>query len=98
MHVIFRGDPLELARGEGLSRTSLPLWGLTFPMGVAVDVSSLSLEQQAKLSRNSHFEVVSDAAPAAEAAPAPMADAPAPEPEASAPSAPAKKATRSAKE
>lgn len=58
MQVVFRGDPLELERGESLSRLSLDLWGVHFPMNQAVDVSHLSVDQQRKLSRNAHFEVL----------------------------------------
>lgn len=58
MQVVFRGDPVELERGDSLSRVSLDLWGKHFPMNQAVDVSDLSVAQQQKLSRNPHFEVL----------------------------------------
>lgn len=69
MRVVFRGDPVELERGQGLSRTSLDLWGVHFPMNVAVDVSHLDADMQRRLSRNPHFQVVADEAPVATPAP-----------------------------
>lgn len=76
MKLIFRGDPNELQSGGALSRQSLTLEGVFFPMNVAVDASSLSERLKAKLKNNGHFEVVEDAAPAAPAAeePAPPAE------------------------
>lgn len=85
MQVIFRGDPNELARSGGLSRTSIDMYGLHFQMGEAVDVSALSDVQQRKLSTNPHFEVVAAAVASVEAAaPAPAADEDAEEAEAAA--------------
>lgn len=83
MIIIFRGDPAELERGAGLSRQSIELEGVVFPMGVAVDASSLSERLQSKLRTNNHFEVVEAAkalevrgdAPAADAQDAPAAEA-----------------------
>lgn len=57
MKVIFTGDPLELERGEGLSRLSTTIYGVTFPMGAEVDVTHLSETQKRKLLNNSHFRV-----------------------------------------
>ena len=57
MKVIFIGDPLELERGESLSRLSTTLYGVTFPMSAEVDVSHLSDDQKRKLLNNSHFRV-----------------------------------------
>lgn len=78
MQVIFRGDPIELARGEGLSRMSLDLWGAHFPMGQPVDVSHLSDGFKARLRNNAHFEVVAEATPAPipQPAAAPIGEAP----------------------
>lgn len=61
MLVIFRGDPNEYEKGEGLSRTSITIDGVLFPMGQAVDASTLSPKQKEKLGRNPHFEVLGDA-------------------------------------
>jgi len=58
MKVIFTGDPLELERGESLSRLSTTMYGVTFPMSAEVDVSHLSDVQKRKLLNNSHFRVV----------------------------------------
>jgi len=55
MRVIFIGDPIELERGEGLSRLSTTLYGVTFPMSAEVDVSHLSEMQKRKLLNNPHF-------------------------------------------
>ena len=55
MRVIFFGDPIELERGEGLSRLSTTLYGVTFPMSAEVDVSHLSEVQKRKLLNNPHF-------------------------------------------
>lgn len=60
MQVIFRGDPIELERGGGLSRTSITLEGVTFKLGVPTDASGLSPKLQGKLSTNNHFEVVAE--------------------------------------
>lgn len=67
MRLIYRGDPNELAKGGGLSNTSIgPIEGVTFVMGVPTDASPLSERTRAKLAKNNHFEVVADeeAAPA----------------------------------
>lgn len=58
MKVIFTGDPIELERGEGLSRLSTTLYGVNFPMSAEVDVSHLLDVQKRKLLNNSHFRVV----------------------------------------
>lgn len=64
MKVIFTGDPLELERGESLSRLSTTMYGKVFPMSAEVDISDLSDVQKRKLMNNSHFRVVGvDAAP-----------------------------------
>lgn len=63
MKVIFSGDPLELERGEDLSRLSTTIFGKKFPMGVEVDVSDLPEKQQRKLLNNSHFRAVGLDAP-----------------------------------
>ena len=69
MFIRFLGDPIELARGGGLSRTSIEVSGLVFKMGEPVDVSALPAAAQAKLAGNPHFEIVAGAtAVAAEAA------------------------------
>lgn len=88
MQVIFRGDPIELERGGGLSRTSITLEGVTFKLGVPTDASGLSPKLQGKLSTNNHFEVVAEddasvVAPAAAGAPE-QSDADAEEAEATA--------------
>lgn len=57
MKVIFTGDPLELERGESLSRLSTTMYGVHFPMSAEVDVSHLSEVQKRKLLNNSHFKV-----------------------------------------
>lgn len=57
MKVIFVGDPLELERGESLSRLSTTMYGVTFPMQAEVDVTHLSDQQKRKLLNNSHFRV-----------------------------------------
>lgn len=68
MKLIFRGDPLELERGGSLSRQSITIEGVMFPLNQPVDASGLSDRTRAKLAANSHFEVVSEVeAPAAEA-------------------------------
>lgn len=87
MLVIFRGDPAELARGEGLSRLSLDLWGVHFPMNATVDVAHLTIAQQQKLARNPHFEVVESDATGAGAADSPPPPAPMPKPRAAKPRA-----------
>jgi len=58
MRVIFTGDPLELERGESLSRLSTTMYGVTFPMSAEVDVSHLHETQKRKLLNHSHFRVV----------------------------------------
>ena len=58
MKVIFTGDPLELERGESLSRLSTTMYGVHFPMSAEVDVSHLLDVQKRKLLNNSHFRVV----------------------------------------
>jgi hypothetical protein len=58
MQVKFIGDPAETAKGGGLSRTSLEMFGIVFAMGEVVDVSALSGVQRSKLAGNPHFEVV----------------------------------------
>lgn len=55
MKLIFAGDPVELERGEGLSRMSTSIYGVHFPMSVEVDVSHLSDKQKQKLLNNPHF-------------------------------------------
>lgn len=65
MKVIFIGDPIELERGESLSRLSTSMYGVTFPMQAEVDVSHLSEVQQRKLLNNSHFRPAGVDAPAA---------------------------------
>ena len=60
MQVIFRGDPIELERGGGLSRTSITLEGVTFKLGVPTEASGLSPKLQGKLRTNNHFEVVAE--------------------------------------
>lgn len=71
MKVIFTGDPIELERGEGLSRLSTQLFGKTFPMSAEVDVSDLSETQKRKLLNNPHFRAVGvDALPVALVLPA----------------------------
>ncbi len=57
MKVIFTGDPLELERGESLSRLSTTMYGVHFPMQAEVDVSHLDKKLQQKLLNNSHFKV-----------------------------------------
>lgn len=57
MKVIFTGDPIELERGEGLSRLSTQVYGVNFPMSAEVDVSHLSDVQKRKLLTNPHFRV-----------------------------------------
>lgn len=74
MLVIFKGDPIELERGSGLSRTSITIEGVTFYLNQAVDASALSDRVKQKLRNNHHFEVMSAAAPPASA---PAAEAPA---------------------
>lgn len=63
MKVIFIGDPLELERGESLSRLSTTMYGVTFPMQAEVDVSHLSDVQKRKLLNNSHFRAAGVDAP-----------------------------------
>ena len=65
MRVIFIGDPIELERGEGLSRLSTTLYGVTFPMSAEVDVSHLPEAQKRKLLTNPHFRAAGVDAPAA---------------------------------
>lgn len=99
MKLIFRGDPIEIERGLGLSRQSITLEGVTFALGVPTDASALSPRLQAKLRNNSHFEVVVEDAPAAIApAVADASDEEAAEAAAHAARAAAKKAARAAKE
>lgn len=74
MLVIFKGDPNEHAKGEGLSRTSITLDGVYFPMGQAVDASALPARAKDKMRRNPHFEVLGDA-PAFALAPSVLDDA-----------------------
>lgn len=64
MKVIFSGDPIELERGEGLSRVTTTLYGVVFPMSVEVDVSHLSEVQKRKLLNNPHFRAAGVDAPA----------------------------------
>lgn len=64
MRVIFIGDPIEMERGEGLSRLSTSIYGATFPMSAEVDVSHLSEAQKRKLLNNSHFRAAGVDAPA----------------------------------
>lgn len=63
MRVIFIGDPAEIARGEGLSRLSTTLYGVTFPMSAEVDVSHLTDKQKHKLLNNGHFRAAGLDAP-----------------------------------
>lgn len=63
MQLIFRGDPLELARGAGLSRQSVTIEGVTFVMGVPTDASGISERMRGKLAKNTHFEVVAEESP-----------------------------------
>lgn len=63
MKVIFTGDPLELERGESLSRLSTTMYGKTFPMGAEVDVSDLPQKLQQKLLNNAHFRAAGLDAP-----------------------------------
>lgn len=58
MLVIFKGDPIELERGSGLSRTSITIEGVTFYLNQAVDASALSDRAKQKLRNNHHFEVL----------------------------------------
>ena len=71
MQVIFRGDPIELERGGGLSRQAITLEGVTFALNVATDASGLSAKLQAT---NNHFEIVAEDDVAAPAVP-PVVDA-----------------------
>jgi len=64
MRVIFTGDPIEMERGESLSRLSTQIYGVTFPMSAEVDVSHLSEVQQRKLLNNPHFRAAGVDAPA----------------------------------
>lgn len=64
MKVIFTGDPIELERGEGLSRLSTTIYGKIFPMNAEVDVSDLSQKQQQKLLNNAHFRLAGVDGPA----------------------------------
>lgn len=78
MKIIFTGDPIELANGQGLSRLTTQMYGVTFPMGAEVDVSHLSETQKKKLLNNSHFRPAGvDAPPAALILPVSMQAAPA---------------------
>ena len=63
MKVIFTGDPLELERGESLSRLSTTMYGVHFPMSAEVDVSHLLDVQKRKLLNNSHFRAAGVDAP-----------------------------------
>lgn len=84
MKVKFIGDKTELERGAGLSRTRLDVYGKSFVMGEAVDVSDIPAAQQAKLASNPHFEIVADEViPAALVSP-PAADGEKPTPKAEA--------------
>lgn len=58
MHLIFIGDPAELERGGALSRQSITIEDVVFPVGQAVDASALPEKLLAKLAKNSHFKVV----------------------------------------
>jgi hypothetical protein len=58
MQVIFRGDPLERARGQGISRTAITIEGVIFVLDEPRDASSLSDRAKRKLAANNHFEVV----------------------------------------
>lgn len=61
MQVIFRGNPNPDANDE---RRVLEAWGKVFVLGEPVDISDLPEDRQARIARNSHFEVVgADAAP-----------------------------------
>lgn len=58
MRFMFVGDPAAVdQRSEPASVT---MYGLEFPLRVAVDCSGLTEAQVAKLAWNSHFELVSD--------------------------------------
>lgn len=87
MIIIFRGDPIELERGGALSRQSITLEGVTFPLDKPTDASGLSQKLQAKLRVNNHFEVVEQSDEAA----------PSPSPEAAEPARAARGAGRQAK-
>ena len=63
MRVIFVGDPIEIERGEGLSRLSTELYGVKFPMSAEVDVSHLPDKLKQKLLNNPHFLAVGVDAP-----------------------------------
>lgn len=64
MKVIYTGDQNEIERGEGLSRLSTALFGMTFPMSAEVDVSHLPDGQKRKLLNHPHFRAAGvDAAP-----------------------------------
>lgn len=65
MRVIFKGDPTELERGEGLSCVKTTLFGVTFPMSAEVDISHLPEGAQKKIIGNPHFAVAGVDAPAA---------------------------------
>lgn len=65
MKLIFTGDPTELERGEGLSRLSTTVYGVTFPMSAEVDVTHLPEKLQQKLLNNPHFRAAGVDAPAA---------------------------------
>ena len=71
MLVIFKGDPIELERGSGLSRTSITIEGVTFYLNQAADASALSDRAKQKLRNNHHFEVLDVPAPAQPASFAP---------------------------
>lgn len=77
MRIVYTGDPIEIERGEGLSRLSTSIYGVHFPMNAEVDVSHLHPVQQQKLLRNSHFRPADvPASPVAFVAPALEASAP----------------------
>lgn len=58
MQVIFRGNPNPDANDE---RRVLEAWGKVFVLGEPVDISDLPEDRQARIARNSHFEVAGDA-------------------------------------
>ena len=94
MQAVFKGDPIEWANGGGLSRTSIVIEGVLFPMGQPVDASALSEKTKAKLANNPHFEVLSAVA---QPASAPVAVAPAEDDDAEEQAAAAAHAERAAK-
>lgn len=60
MQVRFIGNPHDPTD----TKQVLEAWGKVFVLGEAVDISDLSDDMRRRISRNSHFEVVSDAPPA----------------------------------